>query len=150
MCIVWCVVEIRLWRGVTVYITRMEDEANVLIKLILTNCQGQVYCILGLLLFSASVYYILIYFFDPLKIKWENALFEKRKKRRIIHFSSPSQYSYSEKQKYSLKIEAIHKLLSTSNKINHFIYLRMTSCNFTWKLQSLTSSAVVNSFLTIV
>ena len=55
----------------TVYITRMEDEANVLIKLILTNCQGQVYRILGLLLFSASVYYILIFFFffDPLKIK---------------------------------------------------------------------------------
>lgn len=60
----------RLWRGVTVYITRMEDEANVLIKLILINCQGQVFRILGPLLFSASLYYILIYFFfDPLKIK---------------------------------------------------------------------------------
>lgn len=47
------IVEIRLWRGVTVYITRMENEANVLAKLILTNCQGQVYRILGLLLFSA-------------------------------------------------------------------------------------------------
>ena len=47
----------------TVYITPMGDEANVLIKLILANCQGQVYRILSLLLLSASVYYILIYFF---------------------------------------------------------------------------------------